>query len=79
MGFPHGSVVKNPSANARVTGDRFDPRVGKFPGRRKWQSTPVVLPGKSLGQRNLAGYSPWGLKESDVTERLNTHAPLYIK
>ena len=79
MGFPRGSVVKNPAANARATGDRFDPRVGKCPGGRKWQSTPVVLPGKSHGQRNLAGYSPWGLKELDVTERLSTHAPLYIK
>ena len=37
--------------------------------RRKWQSTPVLLPGKSLGQRNLVGYSPWGCKESDTTEQ----------
>ena len=36
--------------------------------RRKWQHTPVLLPGKSHGQRSLAGYSPWGLKESDTTE-----------
>ena len=36
--------------------------------RRKWQSTPILLPGKSHGQRNLVGYSPWGLKESDTTE-----------
>ena len=34
----------------------------------KWQSTPVLLPGKSHGQRNLVGYSPWGHKESDTTE-----------
>ena len=34
--------------------------VGKIPWRRKWQTTPVFLPGKSLGQRSLAGYSPWG-------------------
>ena len=32
------------------------------PWRRKWQSTPVFLPGKSHGQRSLAGYSPWGRK-----------------
>ena len=38
--------------------------------RRKWQSTPVLLPGKSHGQRSLVGYSPWGRKESDTTERL---------
>ena len=36
------------------------------PWRRKWQSTPVLLPGKSQGQRSLVGYSPWGCKESDT-------------
>ena len=36
--------------------------------RRKWQPTPVLLPGKSHGQRSLAGYSPWGRKEPDMTE-----------
>ena len=36
--------------------------------RRKWQSTPVLLPGKSHGQRGMAVYSPWGPKESDTTE-----------
>ena len=45
--------------------------VGKIPWRRKWQSTPVLLPGKSHGQRSLVGYSPWGRKESDTTEQLN--------
>ena len=35
--------------------------------RRKWQSTPVLLPGKSHGQRSLVGYRPWGRKESDMT------------
>ena len=35
---------------------------------RVWQSTPVFLPGESHGQRSLAGYSPWGCKESDTTE-----------
>ena len=34
----------------------------------KWQPSPVFLPGKSHGQRSLAGYSPWGRKESDTTE-----------
>ena len=41
----------------------------EVPWRRKWQSTPVLLPGKSHGQRSLVGYSPWGRKESDTTER----------
>ena len=47
----------------------MDPWVGKIRWRRKWQSTPVLLPGKSLGQRSLVGYSPWGRKELDMTER----------
>ena len=46
----------------------FNPWVGKIPWRRKWQPTPVPLPGKSHGQRSLVGYSPWGHKESDTTE-----------
>ena len=46
----------------------FDPWVGKIPWSRKWQTTPVFLPGKSHGQRSLAGYSPWGHKESDTSE-----------
>ena len=48
----------------------FNPWVRKIPWRRKWQPTPVFLPGKSHGQRSLAGYSPWGRKESDTIEWL---------
>ena len=51
---------------------RLDSWVEKIPWRRKWQPTPVSLPGKSHGQRNLAGYSPWGHKESDMTEWFNS-------
>ena len=40
--------------------------------RREWQPTPVLLPGEFHEQRSLAGYNPWGRKESDTTERL-TH------
>ena len=47
-----------------------DPWVGKTPWRRKWQPTPVFLPGKFPGQRNLVSYSPWGCKELDRTEWL---------
>ena len=50
----------------------FDPWVRKIPWRRKWQSTPVFLPGISHGQRSLVGYSPWGCKESEMTEQLCT-------
>ena len=39
--------------------------------RRQWHPTPVFLPGKSHGQRSLLGYSPWGCKESDMTEWLH--------
>ena len=45
----------------------FDPCIGKIPCRRKWLSTPVFLPGKFHGPRNLAGFSPWDLRELDVT------------
>ena len=41
--------------------------------RRQWQPTPVLLPGKSHGQRNLVGCSPWGCEESDMTEWLHIH------
>ena len=49
------------------------PWVGNIPWRRKWQSTPVFLLGKSHRQRNPAGYSRWCHKESDTTERLNNN------
>ena len=48
----------------------FNPWVGKIPWRRKWQPTPVLLPGKSYGWRSLVGYSPWGCKDLDMTEQL---------
>ena len=51
----------------------FDPWVGRIPWRRKWQPTPVFLPGKSHGQRSLEGYSPWVLKELETTKQLSTH------
>ena len=64
-------TVKNLPANA---GDGFDPRVGKIPWRRKWLATPVFLSVESHGQRrSLVGYSLWGRKQSDTTERLGMH------
>ena len=44
--------------------------------RRRWHPTPVLLPGKSHGQRSLVGCSPWGREESDTTERLHFHFSL---
>ena len=49
----------------------------KIPWRRKCQLTPVFLPGKSNGWRSLAGYSPWGCKELDTTERLTLYTFLF--
>ena len=59
-----GSVVKNLPANAGDVGLIW---VGKIPWGRKWQPTPVFLPGKSRGQKSLVGYSPWGRQELDMT------------
>ena len=44
--------------------------------RRQWHPTPVLLPGKSHGQRSLVGCSPWGREQSDMTERLHFHFSL---
>ena len=44
--------------------------------RRQLHPTPVLLPGKSHGQRSLVGCSPWGCEESDTTERLHFHFSL---
>ena len=62
-------VIKNPPASA---GDVRDtgviPGSGRFPWRRKWQPTPVFLPGESHGQRSLVGYTVQKVMESDATE-----------
>ena len=49
------------------------------PWKRKWQLTPISLPGKSHGQRTLLGCSPWNHKESGTTERLTTVLLSYLK
>ena len=52
----------------------FDPWIGKIPWRKEWPLTPVFLPEELQRQKCLAGNSPWGLKESDMTEGLtHTH------
>ena len=68
MGFPGGSAGEESACHAGVLGST--PGWGRFPWRRKWQPTPVFLPGESHAQRSLGGYSPWGHKESDTTEQL---------
>ena len=62
MGFPGSSDSKERPG--------FDPWVRKIPWRRERLPTPKFLPGKFQGQRSLMGYSPWGCKESDMTEWL---------
>ena len=70
-------MVKDPPASEEDARDAsFNPWVRKIPSNRKWQPTPVFVPGKSHGQRNLAGNSPWGCEESDTPEQLNTHASI---
>ena len=61
------SLLQHHSSKASIL------RYSAFIRRRQWQPTPVFLPGKSHGRRSLVGYSPWGRKESDMTERLHFH------
>ena len=69
VGFPGGASGKEFTSQCRrCKRHAFGPWFGKIPWRRERQPTPVFLPGESHGQRSLAGYSPWGHKESDTTE-----------
>ena len=68
-GFSGSSAGKESTCN---TGDPGSvPGLGRPAGERNWLPTPVFLPGEFHGQRRLGGYSPWGYKESDMTERLS--------
>ena len=67
--FPVGTSGKEPASQCRKHNScRFNPWVGKIPWRMTWQPTPEVLPEETHGQKSLAGYSPWGRRESDTTE-----------
>ena len=70
-------MVKNLPAKA---GDMSSICVGKIPWRRKWQPTPVFLPGKAHGQRSLVGSSPWGHKRvgHDLATKQEQHSSLNI-
>ena len=62
-------VVKNLPANAgNIKRCRFNPWFRKVPWRRAWQPTQVFLPRESYGPWGLAGYNPYGLRESDIAE-----------
>ena len=74
-GFPGGGKEFGCQCRKRMR-QVFSSWVGKIPWRRKWQPTPVFLPGESHGQRNTVGCSPWGCKESDTLSdwaRAHTH------
>ena len=75
LGFPGGSVTGKESAAIQET--QFSSCLRKSPWRRRCQPTPVFLPGKSPGQRSLAGYSPLGRKSrtqlSDLTTNHHHH------
>ena len=70
IGFPGGASGNESACQCRR--HRFQHWVRKIPWRRKWLPTLVFLLGKSHGRRSLEGYSPWGLKELDMTEQLST-------
>ena len=68
-GFPGGPRGNEPACQCRRQKRcGFGPWVGKILWKRAWHTIPVFLPGESYGQRSRAGYSPWGRKESDMTE-----------
>ena len=67
-------VANNPPANAAG----LIPGMGRVSGEGTWQPTPVFLPGKLGRQRILAGYSPWGHKESDTTEHITRKLKIHL-
>ena len=83
LGFPSGLVVKKKKSVCQCRRHRFDPWVRRSPWRRKWQPTPVFLPGESHGRGSLVSYSVWGHKESDMTEHahvcVHTHTHTYAR
>ena len=82
LGFPGDASGKESTCQCRRHKRcGFNPRVMKIPWKRKWQPTPVFLPGKSRGQRSLEGYSPWGSQRADMytlCTHTHTHTHIYI-
>ena len=70
LGFPGGSVEKNLPASTGDTG--LISGLEKSPGAGNGNPLQYSCLGRSHGQRSLAGYSPWGHKESGATEDMNT-------
>ena len=75
--FPGDAMVKTLPAKAGDTEDvGLTPVLGRSPWRKKWQLTPVFLPGEFLEQRSQVGYSPWGQEQLDMTEHTTKHTCL---
>ena len=72
-GLPWWLSGKEPACQCRK--HEFDPWVGKIPWSRKWQPTPILLPGTLHGQRSRVGYSPWGHSQ---TQQSTKHRILVI-
>ena len=70
LGF-HNMNFEGDTTHLRRSLGKFKAKLFYYPWRRKWQPTPVFLPGESHGRRSLVGYSPQGGKESDTTEWLH--------
>ena len=70
LGFPGSSAGKESACNAGDLG--LIPGLGRSPGGGHGNPLQYSCPENPHGQRSLTGYSPWGHKESDTTERLST-------
>ena len=77
-GSPGGRAVKNlPAGAGDAGGGEFSPWVRKISWSKKWQPTPVFLPEKFHGKRSLGEYSPWGSRESNMTEYVHKCTHIY--
>ena len=76
MRLPQWLRIKEFTCQCRRPG--INPWVRKIPWRRKWQPIPVLLLGKSHGQKNLVGYSPWGCTESYMMYSIYLHIHKYL-
>ena len=69
MGFPGGSEMVKKKEFACNAGDPgLIPELGRFPWRWEWLPIPVFLPGEFHGQKSLAGYSPWGRNQTQLSD-----------
>ena len=77
-GFPRRFNGKEPTSQCWKQRQGFDPWVGKIPCSRKWQPTPICLPGEFHGQRGQAGCNPPGHKQLDTTQHTHKHLKYYF-